>query len=66
MSRIKEFYHDEICNMQRENDMEDDSYLSQEFLDNEQEAVEAQITEFESEKEEVDNSGVPKFHHSKF
>jgi len=66
MSRIKEFYHDEICAMQRENDLEDDAYLSDEFLAQEQEAVEAQIAEFENEKAAVEASNVPSFHHPKF
>jgi len=66
MSAIKNFYHDEICAMQRENDLEDDAYFSDEFLAQKQEAVEAQITEFNNDKAAVEASDVPSFHHPKF
>lgn len=62
MSRIKEFYHEEICAMQ-ENTLEAEY---QEFLNEEQEAVKIQIAEFEREKAEVEASDMPRYFHSKF
>jgi len=57
MSRIKEFYHEEIIAMQRE-EFVDDSMSD--------ESTNAQIAEFDREEEEINRSGVPKHFHSQF
>ena len=63
MGRIKEFYHDEICASQ------EDALLDaecQEFIHEEEEAVEAAIADFEAEGQAVADSGMPAFLHSRF
>ena len=62
MSRIKEFYHDEICN----GFDEVDEISIEEALESEAENLKEQIVNFEFEKEAVEASDVPSFHHSKF
>ena len=63
MSRIKEFYHDEICNGFND---EVDEISMEEALEDEAENLKEQIANFEFEKEAIGTSGVPSFHHSKF
>ena len=63
MSRIKEFYHDEICNGFNN---EVDEIPMEIALEVEAENLKEQIANFEFEKEAVESSDVPSFHHSKF
>ena len=57
MSRIKEHFHEEICQMSE--DFLDDEYQVAEF-----EAEQEMIEKFEDEKEAIQKSDMPNFFHS--
>jgi len=66
MGAIKEFYHDEICAMERGEDvLLDDAYMQEKWQKHQDELALKTLKEMENDLEEVENSGVPK-HLSKF
>ncbi len=66
MGAIKEFYHDEICAMERGEDvLLDDAYMQEKWQKHQDELALKTLKEMEHDLEEVENSGVPK-HLSKF
>ena len=66
MGAIKEFYHDEICAMERGEDvLLDDAHMQEKWQKHQDELALKTLKEMENDLEEVENSGVPK-HLSKF
>ena len=58
MSKIKEFYHEEICKMQQE---VDDIDFFESMIEED-----ADVQAFEEARKDIENSDMPSFFHSNF